>query len=40
MKKNCLIIGFGSAGQRHFNILKKTSFLKKSMFIQKDTKDL
>ena len=29
MKKNCLIIGFGSAGQRHFKILKKTSFFKK-----------
>lgn len=29
MKKNCLIIGFGAAGQRHFNILKKTSFFKK-----------
>lgn len=29
MKKNCLIIGFGSAGQRHFNILKKTSFFEK-----------
>tara|TARA_A100001011_G_C14300703_1_gene840639 strand:+ start:2056 stop:2967 length:912 start_codon:yes stop_codon:yes gene_type:complete len=29
IKKNCLIIGFGSAGQRHYKVLKKNSSFEK-----------